>query len=209
MGVLLSQLNNKNISLFFYNRLRSLIRKTQTKLNYDDFFCLQDDPNSRLSGRPDRIIVLVVLASGLGLLAVIALLARQRLCCRAPSENELKTFWPAAPGRYVTATTLGGEKATTGEHPSSLGLLIDTPNAMNEFSSGQSASCPLYESSSDLLLLRVEGCRVKDTDQLLSDQRRSLNWDRRAVQGKVDRVLSKMCIIFENVFKKHQYIDVK
>ncbi len=83
---------------------------------------------------------------------------------------------------------------------------------MNEFSSGQSASCPLYESSSDLLLLRVEGCRVKDTDQLLSDQRRSLNWDREAVhrvQGKVDRVLSKMCIIFENIFKKHQYIDVK
>jgi hypothetical protein len=175
-----------------------------TKLKYDDISCLQDDADSRLSRRADRIIVLVVLASGLGLLAVIALLARQRLCCRAPSEN----IWPAR-GHYVTATTIGGEKATTGERPSSLGLLIDTPKAMNEFSSGQSVSCPLYESSSDLLLLRVEGCRVKDTDQLLSDQRRSLNWDRGAVQGKVDRVLSKMCIVFENVFKKHQYIDVK
>ncbi len=176
-------------------------------MKYDKFVCLQDDADSRLSGRTDRIIVLVVLASGLGLLAVIALLARQRICCRAPSEN----IWPAR-GHYVTATTLGGEKATTGEHPSSLGLLIDTPKPMNEFSSGQTASCPLYESSSDLLLLRVEGCRVKDTDQLLSDQRRSLNWDREAVhsvQGKADRVLSKIIIIFENVFKKHQYIDVK
>jgi len=204
------------ISLSCRSHRQFYIKKKQSGIMTSFCFCFQDCPDSRAtaeadghrSSRIDRIIVLVVLVSGLGLLALTALLVRQRSCGHTLQEKEARKLW-LENGRYVTAVTLAGEKATADEHRPCLGLMIDTTQAMNDFSSGQSASCPLYESSSDLLLLRVEDCRVRDTDQLLSNQRRSLNWDSGAAKSQADRILSKLSSIFENSFQQHKYIDVK
>ena len=91
-----------------------------------------------------------------------------------------------------------------------IGLLFDEPKAVNEFSLGLSATCPLYESSSDLLLLRVEGGGGGDHQLLAGQQRRYLNnCDPGVAHKKAGVFAAKMAPYFEQLFQKHKYIDIK
>ena len=94
----------------------------------------------------------------------------------------------------------------TGHH--CLVPVTEDEQAINEFSWGLRATYPIHESSSDLLLLKVQAEQVEDDHTPSPKQRRYLsNWDSVARWDR-PRVFDKLALFLTNRFRHAKYIDI-
>ncbi len=160
-----------------------------------------------MTNKDDRPLLLLASCGGLGILAVAVLLVRRRLRGLCPLERAAvaQKRWVGR-DRYVM-TPADKTKNPYHHHRLTVGQAIDDTASIKEFSEGLRASYPIFDSSSDLLLLRVESHRGDSTDQLCTKQKRYLNRDNGAAKN-TDKVWAKLSLIFANLFRQHNYIDI-
>jgi hypothetical protein len=87
------------------------------------------------------------------------------------------------------------------------GPLTEDEKAISDFTSGLRDSYPIQESSSDLLLLRVD-TDLADEDLVSTKQRRHSVWNSGSTHSNVYEVFTKVSTLFKNVFGDQNYIEV-
>jgi hypothetical protein len=88
------------------------------------------------------------------------------------------------------------------------GPVTEDDQAISDFASGLRDSYPIHETSSDLLLLRVDTDFV-DKGLVNTKQRRYSNWDNGFTHKNIYKVFTRASRLFGNVFSGQNYIDIE